>query len=101
MTTAVNRAITVEHLVKSYAGTKALDDVSLDINAGELFGFIGPDGAGKTTLFRILVTLLVPDSGSATRCWCVATAGTRASLESADICCAEHNGCPLETILDM
>jgi ABC-2 type transport system ATP-binding protein len=70
MTTAVDRAITVEHLVKSYAGTKALDDVSLDINAGELFGFIGPDGAGKTTLFRILVTLLVPDSGSATVLGC-------------------------------
>jgi ABC-type multidrug transport system ATPase subunit len=40
--------------------------VTLDIAAGELFGFIGPDGAGKTTLFRILVTLLLPDAGRAT-----------------------------------
>ena len=40
-------------------------DVSFDVSAGELFGFIGPDGAGKTTLFRMLVTLLVPDAGGA------------------------------------
>jgi ABC-2 type transport system ATP-binding protein len=65
MTAATDRAIVADHLVKSYETTKALDDVSVDIKAGELFGFIGPDGAGKTTLFRILVTLLVPDSGSA------------------------------------
>jgi ABC-2 type transport system ATP-binding protein len=43
----------------------ALNSVSVDIARGELFGFIGPDGAGKTTLFRILTTLLLPDSGSA------------------------------------
>ena len=43
----------------------AVDHVSFSVNSGELFGFIGPDGAGKTTLFRILVTLLVPDGGSA------------------------------------
>jgi ABC-type lipopolysaccharide export system ATPase subunit/predicted RNA methylase len=43
----------------------ALDDVSVSIGRGELFGFIGPDGGGKTTLFRILVTLLVPESGTA------------------------------------
>ncbi len=58
-------AIVAEHLVKTFAETTALDDVSVDIKRGELFGFIGPDGAGKTTLFRILVTLLVPDSGRA------------------------------------
>ena len=61
-----DRAIVVEGLVKTFGETRALDNVSIDISAGELFGFIGPDGAGKTTLFRILVTLLVPDSGSAT-----------------------------------
>jgi ABC-type multidrug transport system ATPase subunit len=44
---------------------KALDDVSFEVPKGELFGFIGPDGAGKTTLFRILATLLLPDEGSA------------------------------------
>ena len=60
-----DRAIVVEDLVKTFGETTALDGVSFAINAGELFGFIGPDGAGKTTLFRILVTLLIPDSGSA------------------------------------
>ena len=51
---------------KRFDDTIALDDVSFDVGAGELFGLVGPDGAGKTTLFRILTTLLVPDSGSAT-----------------------------------
>lgn len=46
-------------------GTQALKDFSLDIYPGELFGLIGPDGAGKTTLFRILTTLITPDSGTA------------------------------------
>jgi len=45
---------------------RALDGVSFDVRHGELFGFIGPDGGGKTTLFRILVTLMTPDSGHAT-----------------------------------
>ena len=44
---------------------KALDDVSFEVAKGELFGFIGPDGAGKTTLFRILATLVLPDAGMA------------------------------------
>ena len=50
---------------KRFGETIALDDVSFDVRAGELFGLVGPDGAGKTTLFRILTTLLVPDAGSA------------------------------------
>lgn len=58
--------IRVEHLVKRFAGTTALDGVSFAASPDEIFGFIGPDGAGKTTLFRILATLLIPDSGSAT-----------------------------------
>ena len=58
-------AVLVEGLVKRYGDVVALDGVSFEIGAGELFGFIGPDGAGKSTLFRILVTLLVPDAGSA------------------------------------
>lgn len=53
-------------LNKSYGQTKALKDVSFEVASGELFGIIGPDGAGKTTLFRILTTLLLPESGSAT-----------------------------------
>ncbi|MBP1640447.1 MAG: transporter related protein [Bacteroidetes bacterium] len=51
---------------KSYGQVKALQNVSFDVAPGELFGIIGPDGAGKTTLFRILTTLLLPVSGSAT-----------------------------------
>ncbi len=58
-------AVIVQSLVKRFGPTTALAGVSCTIGSGELFGFIGPDGAGKTTLFRILATLLVPDSGSA------------------------------------
>jgi ABC-2 type transport system ATP-binding protein len=58
-------AVVAERLAKRFDGATALDDVSLTVNRGELFGVIGPDGAGKTTLFRILTTLLVPDGGSA------------------------------------
>jgi ABC-type multidrug transport system ATPase subunit len=58
--------VVVQELVKRFGPTTALAGVTFDVNAGELFGFIGPDGAGKTTLFRILVTLLAPDSGRAT-----------------------------------
>jgi ABC-type multidrug transport system ATPase subunit len=52
-------------LNKSYGRTAALHDVSCDVGKGELFGIIGPDGAGKTTLFRILATLIMADSGTA------------------------------------
>lgn len=60
--------VSVHDISKSYNGgkTRALDSVSLEISAGELFGLIGPDGAGKTTLFRILTTLLLADHGEAT-----------------------------------
>jgi ABC-2 type transport system ATP-binding protein len=58
-------AVAVERLVKRYDAVVALSDVSFEVEHGELFGFIGPDGGGKTSLFRILATLLVPDSGSA------------------------------------
>ena len=59
-------AILVEHIAKHFGTVKALDDISFSVDKGELFGFIGPDGAGKTTLFRILTTLIVPDQGKAT-----------------------------------
>ena len=60
--------ISVSNINKSYAETKAIEDISFDINENELFGFIGPDGAGKTTIFRILTTLLIPDNGNARIC---------------------------------
>jgi len=57
--------VEVRHISKSYGAVQALNDVSFEVQAGEIFGIIGPDGAGKTTLFRILTTLLLADSGSA------------------------------------
>ena len=59
-------AVSVKNLCKSYPNAIALDNVSFDVKKNELFGIIGPDGGGKTSLFRILTTLLLPDSGSAT-----------------------------------
>jgi len=49
---------------KKFGDTQALKDISFEVSEGEIFGFIGPDGAGKTTLFRIIATLLLPDEGS-------------------------------------
>jgi ABC-type multidrug transport system, ATPase component len=57
--------IHIENLHKSYGETVALKDITLQVNEGELFGLIGPDGAGKTTLMRILMSLLLPDGGTA------------------------------------
>jgi ABC-type multidrug transport system ATPase subunit len=54
-----------QNLVKTYGDEVALDGLSVTVQPGELFGFIGPDGAGKTTLFRILTSLLTPDEGAA------------------------------------
>jgi len=64
------KTITVEQLVKNYQNdkvvTNALKGISFSVDQGEIFGVIGPDGAGKTSLFRILTTLLEADSGTAT-----------------------------------
>ena len=60
-------AVVVKNLVKVYGkGKTAVDDVSFSVKPGEIFGLIGPDGAGKTSIFRVLTTLLLPDGGSAT-----------------------------------
>ncbi|MEO8772827.1 MAG: ABC transporter ATP-binding protein [Gelidibacter sp.] len=59
-------SITVANISKSYKNVKALQNISFEVKPGELFGLIGPDGAGKTTLFRILTTLLIADQGTAT-----------------------------------
>src|SRR3954468_20448520 len=70
----MSTSITANSIVKRFGvsgktgkqAPAALDGVSFEVRSGELFGFIGPDGAGKTTLFRILVTLLTPSEGKAT-----------------------------------
>ena len=59
------KPIEVEGISKSFGQTLALQDISFSIERGELFGLIGPDGAGKSTLFDVLVTLILPDSGKA------------------------------------
>ena len=58
-------AVVAERLVKRYDATVALGDVSFEVQQGELFGFIGPDGRGKRTLIRILAQLRLPASRSA------------------------------------
>ncbi len=63
---ALPSPLVVQGLRKRFGETVALDDVSFDVSPAELFGLVGPDGGGKTTLFRILTTLLVPDAGTAT-----------------------------------
>ena len=64
----MNNEIHINHITKRYGDVEALRDLSLEIGSGELFGLIGPDGAGKTTLFRILTTMLLADSGTASVC---------------------------------
>jgi len=65
MTSSPAAAVVVDQLEKRFGQTVALNGVSFSIAPSELFGFVGPDGGGKTTLFRILATLLIPDKGSA------------------------------------
>ena len=59
-------AIIADGLIKKYADKTAVNGVSFRVNQGEIFGLIGPDGAGKTSIFRMLTTLLLPDGGAAT-----------------------------------
>ncbi len=61
----MNAAVSVGGIEKSYGDVQALEGVGFDVPDGELFGIIGPDGAGKTTLFRILTTLILADQGTA------------------------------------
>lgn len=58
-------SILVNNISKSYKDFKAIEAISFEVKAGELFGLIGPDGAGKTTIFRMLTTLLLPNEGTA------------------------------------
>ncbi|MDE6352683.1 MAG: ABC transporter ATP-binding protein [Muribaculaceae bacterium] len=59
----MNSVVNIKNLSHSYGSTVALDNVSIEVERGEMFGIIGPDGAGKSTLYRILATLLKPDRG--------------------------------------
>lgn len=59
-------SIFVKNISKKYTTVQALQNITFEVREGELFGLIGPDGAGKTTLFRLLTTLLIPNEGSAT-----------------------------------
>ena len=61
----LNKMVSVQNLSKSYQETQALKDITFSTEKGEIFGIIGPDGSGKTTLFRILTTLILPDKGAA------------------------------------
>lgn len=64
----MNSAISIEGVSKRYGNLMALDNVSFAVKPGELFGLIGPDGAGKSSIYKILATLSAPDAGSATVC---------------------------------
>ncbi len=61
----MSNLIRVNEITKSYGRTEALSGVSFEVSPGEIFGIIGADGAGKSTIFKILATLILPDSGSA------------------------------------
>lgn len=66
MTASVKPALTIRGLTKSFPGIRAVDGVSFDVYPGEIFGLVGPDGAGKTTTLRMLAGVMPPDQGSAT-----------------------------------
>jgi ABC-2 type transport system ATP-binding protein len=66
MTERLQSAIAAEGLTKSFPGVRAVDALSFDVRAGEIFGLVGPDGAGKTTTLRMLAGILPPDAGHAT-----------------------------------
>ncbi len=65
-----SNAIEVQELTRSFPGVVAVDHLSFSVNKGEIFGLVGPDGAGKTTTMRMLAGVLAPDSGNATVAGC-------------------------------
>jgi ABC-2 type transport system ATP-binding protein len=66
MMDSIQSAIVVERLTKSFPGVRAVDALSFDVRTGEIFGLVGPDGAGKTTTLRMLAGIMPPDAGKAT-----------------------------------
>ena len=90
MTEQLQSAIVAEGLTKSFPGVRAVDHLSFDVRAGEIFGLVGPDGAGKTTTLRMLAGIMPPDAGTARRSlasmWCAipkAPSTTSATCRSA------------------
>jgi ABC-2 type transport system ATP-binding protein len=67
---AVKPGIKIDGLTRSFPGVQAVDGLSFDVSAGEIFGLVGPDGAGKTTTLRMLAGILPPDAGTATVAGC-------------------------------
>lgn len=67
---AESYTVEVNGLVKEFAGVRAVDLLSFQVEAGEIFGLVGPDGAGKTTTMRVLAGVIAPQQGSATVCGC-------------------------------
>ena len=65
MTDELQSVIAAEGLTKSFPGVRAVDSLSFDVRAGEIFGLVGPDGAGKTTTLRMLAGIMPPDAGKA------------------------------------
>ncbi len=65
-----DKTVVVRELVKDFPGVRAIDHLSFDVASGEIFGIVGPDGAGKTTIMRILAGVLRPDAGAATVARC-------------------------------
>jgi len=66
MTNQLQSAIAAQGLTKSFPGVRAVESLSFDVRAGEIFGLVGPDGAGKTTTLRMLAGIMPPDAGKAT-----------------------------------
>ena len=64
----MNPAIEISGITKRYGSLVALDNVSFSVDRGEMFGLIGPDGSGKSSLYKILATLMSPDEGTASIC---------------------------------
>jgi ABC-2 type transport system ATP-binding protein len=70
MTETPQSAIVANELTKSFPGVRAVDHLSFDVKAGEIFGLVGPDGAGKTTTLRMLAGVMPPDEGGASVAGC-------------------------------
>src|SRR5712692_7464771 len=85
-------AVTVSGLVKDFPGVRAIDHLSFEVAHNEIFGIVGPDGAGKTTTMRISAGVLAPDSGHATVAGCDVARDRKLSSISL-VTCRSASGC--------